>query len=139
MGGHGRAVPPRRARRGGGGAPPGPATFADAGPWGTLTATPILISPPLELVAEDWGREPGSGKYWFFPGMSSPEAEAFLSAAGLTVAQASQLLATARAEPRINGVVMLPAPDLLASQEIGCRSRDLRVRPDGGSARAAHG
>jgi len=35
-------------------AAPGRVTAAP-GPWGTLALTPIIISPPLELVSTDWG------------------------------------------------------------------------------------
>lgn len=90
-----------------------PARAAATGPWGRITRTSIVISPPLELIADDWGREPEAGKYWFFPETGMAAAERFLASTGLTPGQVSELLTTARPEPRINGLVMLPSPGFL--------------------------
>jgi hypothetical protein len=107
----------------------GPASGAPAivraggGPWGSVSRTPILISPPIELIAEDWGREADAGKYWFFPETPAPAAQAFLASTGLTSGQVSGLMATAKPEPRINGVVMLPGADLVRALPPDVRSR----------------
>ncbi len=83
------------------------------GPWGRITRTSIVISPPLELIADDWGREADAGKYWFFPETGMPAAQGFLASTGLAPQLVSELLATARPEPQINGLVMLPSPRFL--------------------------
>lgn len=111
------AVPPPAASS------QGPDTAEAPGPWGRLTSTRIVISPPLELIADDWGRSEGSGKYWFFPDTGRPLAEVFLSSTGLTRAEVSSLLATARPEPSIKGLVMLPDPALLRSLTPEVRAR----------------
>jgi hypothetical protein len=100
-----------------------PTRTRDSGPWGTLDVTPIVISPPIELLADNWGREPDAGKYWFFPGTGLEVAEAFLSSTGLTRGQVSRLLSTARPEPRINGLVLTPDQDLLRGLAPDVRSR----------------
>ncbi|MCX6543870.1 MAG: hypothetical protein NTV05_05595 [Acidobacteria bacterium] len=92
-------------------------------PWGTLLITPIVISPPIELIADDWARLPDAGKYWFFPGTGLDVAGAFLSSTGLTQAQVSRLLSTARSEPSISGVVMTPDADLLRGLAPEVRAR----------------
>src|SRR5918999_2488974 len=55
----------------------GPTIPAATGPWGRLSKTPIIVSPPLEYVAADWGRldEPYR---WYFPGTSPDLLRAFL-------------------------------------------------------------
>lgn len=95
----------------------------DPGPWGRLEQTPILISPPIELIADDWGREEGSGKYWFFPQTSASTAQTFLSSAGLTSAQVADLMRSAQPEPRIGGLVMLPSAELLRAMTRETRAR----------------
>ena len=52
-------------------------TPAASGPWGRLSKTPIVVSPPLEYVAADWGREEGPYQ-WYFPGTSPDLLRAFL-------------------------------------------------------------
>jgi hypothetical protein len=96
---------------------------AEGGPWGSLTRTPVLISPPLELIAADWGREADAGKYWFFPDTPPDAAQAFLAATGLANGQVAELMATARPEPRIDSVVMLPRPELLRTLSPEIRSK----------------
>ncbi len=73
----------------GGGAPATPAaapTVADAGPWGHLEITPILVSPPLEYVGADWGGRKVEPDQWKFPGVSRDQLGAFLTTAGFTAA-----------------------------------------------------
>jgi len=82
------------------------------GPWGRLSKTPIVISPPLELVSTD--SEPASGPRWALPGVSAEEFEAFLKSSGVAPADARAVRATARAEPRIAGVVAFPDPGFVA-------------------------
>ncbi|MCL5288752.1 MAG: hypothetical protein M1453_12265, partial [Acidobacteria bacterium] len=84
---------------------------AAPGPWGQLTLSPIIISPPLEYVAADWGRNPGPDE-WFFPGTSVEVMEAFLSS-HLSPEQVSRIRATARPDPRTNGLIVRPDPEMV--------------------------
>ena len=85
---------------------------ASAGPWGRLTVTPIIVSPPVEYIAADWGRLAGVTS-WFFPGASMEQVESLLSSSGLAADDVSRLRAAARPEPRIAGVVVAPDAELI--------------------------
>ncbi|MFO7695141.1 MAG: hypothetical protein R6V57_18810 [Vicinamibacterales bacterium] len=100
-----------------------PAEAAKPGPWGRLDVTTLVISPPLELVGNEWGRPDGAGKDWYFPETSSAAAEAFLASAGLSPGQLSVLMATARRDPGINGLVVTPGADLLRALPPEVRAR----------------
>jgi len=86
---------------------------AAPGPWGHLTLTPIIISPPLEYVAADWGRNSGPDE-WYFPGTSLEVMDAFLSA-HLSPEQVSRIRATARPDPRTKGLIVRPDPEMVRS------------------------
>lgn len=92
-----------------------PTAAVPAGPWGTLTKTPIVISPPMELASDDWGRDPHPPFQWLFPGTTPDVLAAFLASTGLTPEQASQLQASARPEPRVGGLIVTATPELLRS------------------------
>lgn len=79
---------------------------ARAGKWGKLTLTPIVISPPMELVFTDWGfsRQP----IWLFPGENADMVARRLLSAGVSAADAARLRAEARFEPRIAGAILTP-------------------------------
>lgn len=103
--------------------PNGPEQAASRGPWGRLTLTPIIVSPPLEYVAADWGR-PEPGQYrWYFPGTGPDMLRAFLSSTGLTADQAARLESTARPDERIRGLTITPDPELLRQLTPEVRSR----------------
>jgi len=93
-----------------------------AGPWGKLTVTPVVVSPPLEYVAADWGRstEPDT---WYFPGTSAELLEAFLAATGLSTEQVARLRSNVRSQPSIRGVVVTPDTELVRSLNPEVRSR----------------
>lgn len=99
-----------------------PSKPAAAGPWGHLTITPIVVSPPLEYVAADWGR-PEEPYRWYFPGTSTDVLHAFLSSTGLTADQVARLESTVRPENRIRGLTLQPDLDLLRSLDPQVRSR----------------
>lgn len=106
-------------------APAGPPTGAERragdGPWGHLTLTPIVISPPLEYVSADWGRnEP---PVWAFPGVPLEDVGAFLAAAGASPEQVTQLRQAARAEAGIHGTVILPPPAVVRGLSSDARAR----------------
>lgn len=101
-----------------------PMTSADQvpeGPWGRLTLMPIVISPPLELVSADWG--PVQPPVWVFPGTGADGVEQFLVAAGVPGPDAARVRSTARLEPRITGVVVMPDPAWVTSLSPEVRAR----------------
>lgn len=100
-----------------------PTTDVPTGPWGTLTKTPIVISPPMELVSDDWGRDPRPPYQWLFPGTTPDLLAAFLTSTGLTPDQVSQLRSSARPEPRIGGLIVTATPELLRSLTPDVRAR----------------
>lgn len=94
-----------------------------AGPWGTLTRTPIVISPPLEFVSPEWGRELGQDE-WFFPAVATAqEVDAFLAAVGVSPEHRDRLRRTTRPEPRIRGFVVTPEADVVRSLSPEVRGR----------------
>lgn len=98
------------------------AVSAAPGPWGEISLARIVISPPLEYVAADWGRRSGPDE-WYFPGTTVEMMEAFLLSTGLTPEQVSQLRATARPEPRTNGLIVRPDLTLVRSLSPQTRAR----------------
>ncbi len=98
---------------------------AGAGRWGELTLTPIIISPPMELVSTDWGfmRRPA----WAFPGASAQAAAGILQSAGVSPDAAGRLCAEARPEAKIGGVVLSPDPAWVRALPPETRSRIYRA------------
>jgi hypothetical protein len=95
---------------------------AKPGPWGHLTITPIVVSPPLEFVAADWGRPEGPYR-WYFPGTSPELLRAFLSSSGLTPDQVARLESTVERDPRIAGLTLKPDLEVLRSLSPEVRAR----------------
>lgn len=94
---------------------------AGNGPWGRLKLTPIVISPPLEYVSAEWGRnEP---PVWAFPGVPLEDVGAFLSAAGASPEQVTQLRQAARVDAGIQGTVILPPPAVVRALSSDARAR----------------
>jgi hypothetical protein len=88
--------------------PPSPGS----GPWGQLSLVPIVISPPLEYVPSNWGRPDGPDE-WYFPGTPVGVMQAFLVSTGLTLEQVKSISATARPDPRTNGLIVRPDPAIV--------------------------
>jgi hypothetical protein len=101
----------------------GPSRAAAEGPWGRLTVTPIIVSPPLEYVDDDWGRDGDQPYQWFFPGTSPDVLRAFLSSTGLTAEQVARLESAARPDERIRGLALPPDLALLRSLDPQVRAR----------------
>ncbi len=99
----------------------GPSTQATSGPWGKLTLTPIVISPPLEYVPADWGRN--AAAEWVFPDATPDVVAAFLGSTGLSPEHIAQLMPRARQEPRIRGVVINPPADIVRALSPETRAR----------------
>ena len=100
-----------------------PAGEARVGPWGRLDVTTVVISPPMELIGNDWGREANAGDHWFFPNTTQDAVAALLSGAGLDAARVSALMATARTYPVSGGTVLAPSLDVLRSLSPEVRSQ----------------
>ena len=101
-----------------------PSSLAGTGPWGRLTLTPIVISPPLELVSVDWG--PVQPPRWFFPSADIESVARLLESSGIPAGDVARLRAGARIEPRIGGVVLLPDPAWVRTLTSDVRSRIYR-------------
>ncbi|HUF47550.1 MAG TPA: hypothetical protein VMM93_07000, partial [Vicinamibacterales bacterium] len=98
-----------------------PTIGAEPGPWGSLTVTPIVISPPLEYVSTDDG--PDGPPRWYFPGASPDQVQALLVSSGLEVSTAARIRATLRPEPRLAGVVASPDPEVVRALSPEARAR----------------
>ncbi|HSC26036.1 MAG TPA: hypothetical protein VLD67_02105 [Vicinamibacterales bacterium] len=92
------------------------------GPWGHLTATPIVVSPPLEYVAADWSRTDAPDT-WYFPSTSADELEEFFVFVGLSREQARGLRSNARPDPRSRGLVVTPDDGLVRTMAPEVRAR----------------
>lgn len=99
------------------------AAMSNAGAWGRLDVTTVTISPPIEMIANDWGRESDEGKYWFFPDTTSEVAAAFLASTGMAPNHVSALMATARKAAGINGTVLTPQDDVVLALPPEVRAR----------------
>ena len=87
-------------------------------PWGQLTVTPIIISPPLEYLPPNWG--PIQPLRWYFDGTTRPQLEKFLVSAGVAEPDAVRLLASARSDAQ--SVVVEPDPEFVRGLAPGVRA-----------------
>jgi hypothetical protein len=108
--------------------PPAPASTTDrpstktaSGPWGKLTVTPLVISPPLEYVSTDLG--PVEAPVWRLPATDAEALTRFLNASGLARDDVERIIATARPDPSIQGLVVAPDPDLVRRLDAPVRAR----------------
>lgn len=101
-------------------APPTEARLGN-GPWGHLTATPIVISPPLEYVPAEWGRN--APAEWVFPNATAEVVTAFLASSGFSPEQMAQLGPYTRREAQIAGVVITPPSALVRALTPDVRAR----------------
>jgi len=81
------------------------------GPWGKLTAQPILIEAPAGLLSVNFRL--GDGR-WYFNARSADEVTAFLRANGLTAEQASRVAANAQQVEGRGDLLAATAPEDLA-------------------------
>lgn len=84
-----------------------PATSGAGGPWGRLTASPIVVSPPIEYISGDL-QSPSSAVAWHLPGTSPEVAASFIGWTGMAGADQSRLVNTARPNPGIGGLSLYP-------------------------------
>jgi hypothetical protein len=88
------------------------------GPWGRLTAIPVVVSPPIEYVSTS-----ASDVDWYLPGLTPDQAVSFLAAQGLTPVQISELRSRIRVQPEIKGVAIAPTPSIVRSLTPDVRAR----------------
>lgn len=93
----------------------------DPGPWGRLTVSPILISPPLEYVPADMG--PITAPEWHFPQVPRGRLAATLAAAGLSDGEVSRAMATAQPDPQAAGMLVRPDAELVRGLSPDGRAR----------------
>jgi hypothetical protein len=84
----------------------GPSVKSAAGPWGDLVETPIVISPPLEYVPADGGRNDDPA--WFFPNVSADRLDALWASVGFSNGDAAYLRARTQPVAQIKGLVVTP-------------------------------
>jgi hypothetical protein len=114
-----------------------PPSVLGAGPWGRLTATRIVVSPPLEYVSTAFA--PVEPLVWYFPEATPDLLQAFLSSTGLAPADVAALQATARPDPAIKGLVVRPARDLVRRLTPEVRARlYVQLSRSGLNARQRH-
>jgi hypothetical protein len=99
----------------------GTPTPAAYGPWGSLTLSPIVISPPLEYVAADMG--PIATPEWQFPQMSREMVASSLAGVGLSDDQVRQAIAASRPDARIAGTIVRPDAALVRKLSPEARER----------------
>jgi hypothetical protein len=92
--------------------PPGDVVLGKVGPWGQLEYWPIVISPPLEYVADVEQPETPTLK-WYLPAATREELEQFFQGAGLGASETAAVLSTASPAPQIKGIVLSPSRDLV--------------------------
>jgi len=98
-----------------------PARTAREGPWGRLTLTPIIVSPPLEYVSTNWG--PPEQVTWRFPGSSAELVGEFLATVGLPADTLASLRGAIRPDPAIRGVRIQPDPAIVRGLHSLVRAR----------------
>jgi hypothetical protein len=107
-----------------GAAPPvssGPSVRSNGGPWGNLLASPIVISPPLEYVPANGGRN--DDPVWFFPDTAADLLNAFWASVGFSNGDVAHLRARTHAFAQIKGQVVTPDRDWIRAMPTAIRTR----------------
>jgi hypothetical protein len=99
----------------------GPSVRSAHGPWGMLVESPIVISPPLEYVPSDGGRN--DDPIWFFPNASREAVETRWASAGLAQGDVAYLRNRMRPVAQINGIAVGPERGWIRSMPPGVRAR----------------
>ncbi|MFM8457746.1 MAG: hypothetical protein ACKOB0_02190, partial [Chthoniobacterales bacterium] len=91
------------------------------GPWGEITAQPILIEAPASLISPNF--QLGDGR-WYFAARTPDDAAKFLRDAGLTSEQIARLIPNLQQVPSADGLLSVASPeDLVRSLSEDVRSR----------------
>jgi hypothetical protein len=91
------------------------------GPWGQLSAVPLMLAPPDELVALPPPDAPPVR--WVFQGYSQQKAIAFLRTAGLTEVQLDALVSKAAWSTLPEGAAVEPGDDLILGLSPAARAK----------------
>jgi hypothetical protein len=101
---------------------PDPAVpFLTDGPWGHLSITPVTISPPLEYVPEDWGRN--GAPEWAFPGVPPAQVPAALASLGVSADVIAGLSGHIRPAPEVAGAIVRPPVETVRALPPDVRAR----------------
>ncbi len=99
----------------------GPLLAVHQNPWGRLTITPIVITPPVEYVPQDDG--PIQPSQWHFPKTTPAELGQFLKASGVPEEVAGRLMAVAKPEAQTQGVFLEPPADIVRGLQPDARGK----------------
>lgn len=106
------------------------------GPWGVLESTRIAIEPPEEFTyIEPLYQTPPK---WVFSGYNKVQLVSFLSSAGLSRSQVSELAERTTYDPATNTSVVTPTPEFILEMPAEARARiygALTASPDNGLQR----
>lgn len=97
------------------------AFWPEAGPWGHLTISPIVVSPPLEYVPIDDSRP--APPRWHFARMTVERLEGVLHEAGFSDAEVAQLRGWARPDAEGGAVTVRPTPAFVRAMSPDVRAR----------------
>ncbi|MFM8808510.1 MAG: hypothetical protein ACKOJB_06350, partial [Chthoniobacterales bacterium] len=90
------------------------------GPWGEITAQPILIEAPASLISPNF--QLGDGR-WYFAARTPDDVAKFLRDAGLTSEQIARLVPNLQQVPSVDGLLSVAPPeDLVRSLSEDVRS-----------------
>jgi len=92
------------------------------GPWGRLEYSPIVISSPLEYVAEG-GADFSGPVMWHFPDMGSARLSTRLRRSGLDSAIVAELEKNARANVSLPGMSIHPSKEFILSLNASDRAK----------------
>jgi hypothetical protein len=91
------------------------------GPWGHLTASPIVIAPPIEYIPRESG--PPQPTQWHFPNTSLERLEQLLTQCGLAPALVARLVGMAQHEPAAKGLAIRPPDDVVRTLPADARGK----------------
>ena len=99
---------------------------ATAGPWGELRYTPIVISPPLEYVAES--DVDLSGKVvWHFPNMGSVKLSALFRKIGFASPLVAEMESMSKANVSLPGMSIYPSKEFVLGLSAEVRAKLYRA------------
>lgn len=94
-------------------------TPTPTGEWGQLEVTPITIEAPADAAIRFAQADTST---WYFPNCTAEKFAATLKSTGLTDAQRQSFEQSAHADPAIDGFIVKPDPEVLASLSYDARS-----------------
>lgn len=101
--------------------PAASATTGSSGPWGRLTASPIIVSPPLEYIPADTAAP--NTISWRMPATTPQVATSFLAWTGMAQADVARLIASAKPDAAIGGLAVFPDAAFIRGMPAEVRAR----------------